>query len=503
MFTLGNRPQGNSSYFKGWMDDFRIWERVITPSEVDGMYTASPETNATVSGTVAYNGSVPGPVVVWAFDENGTKVREQILSSGPGPYTMSLPLGHAYDLKAFRDGNGNGSLDPSIGEPYAHWGNWNGDGFDLFPVFADSNDTDIAITWENDADNDGYTLWEEHVGGSDDNNASSFPKAPPEGLQAVSSLIIMENQPVGTIIGEFNATDPDADAILTYTLVGGANDNHLFTLDTNGTLRSAFMYDYENNQSFSIRVKVRDQHNLWIKEDFSVQIGNVVEDLDQDGVEDAYDTDDDGDGFSDAEEIAYGSDPRDANSIANTAPQITLASNFPDQIDADGVFHIGHPENLTEIIQVTVTDVDGDDLNYSIYGWQDLHHFDINATGGNLSFKNAPDYEVPGGHNGNGVYGVVLRVSDGYSHDDQPLWVWINDVNEAPYNLHTTAPLQVSENQPVGTLVGNFDANDPDANSTLIFSFSDENSSGKYSPSFSKPMDPSTLAEFLITRQIT
>ena len=26
-FTLGNRPQDNSSYFKGWMDDFRIWER--------------------------------------------------------------------------------------------------------------------------------------------------------------------------------------------------------------------------------------------------------------------------------------------------------------------------------------------------------------------------------------------------------------------------------------------------------------------------------------------
>ena len=39
MFTLGNRPQGNSSYFKGWMDDFRIWERVITPTEVEDMYT--------------------------------------------------------------------------------------------------------------------------------------------------------------------------------------------------------------------------------------------------------------------------------------------------------------------------------------------------------------------------------------------------------------------------------------------------------------------------------
>ena len=39
------------------------------------------------------------------------------------------------------------------------------------------------------------------------------------------------------------------------------------------------------------------------------------------------------------------------------SPQITLASNFPDNLDADGVFHIGHPENLTEIIQVTAIDV--------------------------------------------------------------------------------------------------------------------------------------------------
>ena len=46
----------------------------------------------------------------------------------------------------------------------------------------------------------------------------------------------------------------------------------------------------------------------------------MVEDLDGDGIEDAYDTDDDGDGYSDAEEIAYGSDPRDANSVADTLP---------------------------------------------------------------------------------------------------------------------------------------------------------------------------------------
>ena len=41
--------------------------------------------------------------------------------------------------------------------------------------------------------------------------------------------------------------------------------------------------------------------------------------LDGDGEEDHYDLDDDGDGFSDEEEITYPSDPRDPNSLANVA----------------------------------------------------------------------------------------------------------------------------------------------------------------------------------------
>ena len=38
LFTLGNRPQNNSSFFKGWMDDFRIWNRVLLPHEVNTLH---------------------------------------------------------------------------------------------------------------------------------------------------------------------------------------------------------------------------------------------------------------------------------------------------------------------------------------------------------------------------------------------------------------------------------------------------------------------------------
>ncbi len=42
--------------------------------------------------------------------------------------------------------------------------------------------------------------------------------------------------------------------------------------------------------------------------------------MDGDGIEDHADPDDDGDGFSDVAEIAYGSDPRDVSSVANQPP---------------------------------------------------------------------------------------------------------------------------------------------------------------------------------------
>ena len=192
---------------------------------------------------------------------------------------------------------------------------------------------------------------------------------------------------------------------------------------------------------------------------------------------DAHDPDDDNDGYSDTEEIAYGSDPRDVNSLANTAPQITLAQSFPDQLDSNGVFHIGHTENKTHILNVSAIDADGDDLNYSIYGWLDLQHFEINATTGDLSFKNSPDYESPNDHDKDGVYGIVLRVSDNKAHHDQPVYIWLVNENESPYNLTTRHGLTIAENQPMGTIVGEFDASDPDKNSTLSYSLIEGNGS--------------------------
>ena len=150
----------------------------------------------------------------------------------------------------------------------------------------------------------------------------------PSDLNVTAPLQVLENQPVGSIVGQLTAQDPDAITVFTYTLVGGSNDNHLFSIDANGTLRTASVFDYESNSSFQIRAKVRDQYNLFVKENFAVEVLNQIEDLDGDGIEDHLDPDDDGDGFSDAEEIAYGSNPLDPGSVANAAPDSLVLLNW-------------------------------------------------------------------------------------------------------------------------------------------------------------------------------
>ena len=101
----------------------------------------------------------------------------------------------------------------------------------------------------------------------------STPNNPPSGLSSTGTLSVYENQPAGTVVGEFNATDPDAGAVLTYHLVSGVGDgnNSLFTLETNGTLRGSVTFDYESNaSSYAIRVQVKDEHNATSEGNFTV-----------------------------------------------------------------------------------------------------------------------------------------------------------------------------------------------------------------------------------------
>ena len=102
--------------------------------------------------------------------------------------------------------------------------------------------------------------------------ASETVNREPTSIFALGDLNISENQSIGTIVGEFNATDPDGGAV-TYSLVSGDG----FTMDANGTLKTSWQLDYEAGSVRTIVVQAKDEMNATVEGTFTVSITNVNE----------------------------------------------------------------------------------------------------------------------------------------------------------------------------------------------------------------------------------
>jgi hypothetical protein len=111
------------------------------------------------------------------------------------------------------------------------------------------------------------------------NESVPNPNVPPDNLDSTGTLVIRENEPIGTFVGLFSADDPDANGSLTYALhdSNGTPGNQNFTLDLNGTLRTAVILDYEANASHLIRVRVYDDLQAYVEGNFTVVILDLNE----------------------------------------------------------------------------------------------------------------------------------------------------------------------------------------------------------------------------------
>lgn len=102
---------------------------------------------------------------------------------------------------------------------------------------------------------------------------------------------------------------------------------------------------------------------------------------------------------------------------ANRAPSFTSAATA------------SVPENSTAAYTATATDPDGDALTFSIAGGADAGRFTIGA-GGALVFTPAPNFELPGDADGDNIYRVQLRVSDGTLSTTQDVAITVTDSRE-------------------------------------------------------------------------
>ena len=188
--------------------------------------------------------------------------------------------------------------------------------------FEDLDQDGIEDHLDPDQDGDGFSNQSEVDQGTDPRNPNSIPNRPPTSL-TLTPYPFTENLPSGSVIADFNASDPDLNSSLTLSLVdgNGSKDNALFGISTNGSLFTRFIFDFETNASnYSVRVQVRDESNASLEQSFSLALRNVIEDLDRDGIEDHFDPDVDGDGFSNLDETELGTDPSDPTSTPNQPP---------------------------------------------------------------------------------------------------------------------------------------------------------------------------------------
>jgi hypothetical protein len=223
-------------------------------------------------------------------------------------------------------------------------------------------------------------------------------------------------------IATISASDPDAGASLSYSLVdsNGAKDEGLLSINSStGVVAFIAAPNFEtptdvgadNKIEFSVLVS---DGSLEVSQDYLFSITNV-----------------------------------------NEAPTISTSS-----------FSIA--EGSTAIGTIAASDPDASStLSYAISG-TDSSKFSINTSSGAVVFLSPPDFESPTDNGLDNTYNFNVTVSDGSLSSTQSIAVAVGNVNEAPSFSIASAQSYVENSGATISVV----ANDPDASSSLTYTLS-------------------------------
>ena len=342
-----------------------------------------------------------------------------------------LPDGLTIDAAT---GEITGTIDNSASQ-----GGSNGDGMYTVTVNADDGNggsTDTTFSWDVDAEpdilEDGIYQLSNHT------DSASFGNGHEHGL--ILTGLFVDNEWRTGDISVFDFEHPDAnmrmsingDEIRIFGTAFGhldVDDNFSYNdNDPGGLWKIDFTYNNADNVSNdddleidsqfagtntgTIKKLYGDQAEFDLtdeagKNSFSFQLGNKTDNQGHRGFDGIS-----GWGWlnhSNADEYVYHSDwlfTVDPEELINEAPEFT---NLPDNgrlsIMEDGI-------NVIDINAIDDFDAEGQGLQYSIVGGPDQDLFNIDQDTGELSFKNAPDFDNPLDHNSDNKYKVKVQVTD-------------------------------------------------------------------------------------------
>ncbi|MCZ0726061.1 putative Ig domain-containing protein [Aerococcus kribbianus] len=194
-------------------------------------------------------------------------------------------------------------------------------------VQRDTDGDGVPDITDTDDDGDGIPDEEEISKGSDPKDADSIPAiviTPVTGGEVSN-----DNQSVveGQAIADVTIT-PENEAAEVLVDEASLPNGLAFNPETKaitGTPAITDWVDDEESRELTTEVTITNPDGSSAKETVNI---TVQRDTDGDGKPDVTDADDDGDGFTDEEEIAAGTDPKDENSMPDTqAPTITAIDN--------------------------------------------------------------------------------------------------------------------------------------------------------------------------------
>ena len=232
-----------------------------------------------------------------------------------------------------------------------------------------------------------------------------------------------------TAVKTLQATDEDNGAVLTWSITGGADQDHFILVGSTGELSFKSAKDFEatpddddGDQVYHLQVQVVDNHGVKVVADLIVALQDVNE-----GV---------------------------------------IDPNLP-VIKPPRTFAVRENEISVGTLQATYSGTGG--ISWSIVGGADESHFDLDSQTGQLIFDEGKDFDKPEDGDQNNLYHVEVQVTgaDDPSHvATSRILVHLMDVNEAPV-INTLGPFEVNENE---TAVATLEATDEDAGSTLTWS---------------------------------